>query len=76
MTTVTISSDGEGQIVRLPKEYRIDADEVEVNKVGSAVIIFPKGKGWEIMEQSLEKFSDDFMAEGRNQSGPVRDVEF
>ena len=57
---------GRSQAVRLPKEYRFDTDEVYINKIDEAIMIFPKTKGWKILEKSLSKFTDDFM-EQRNQ---------
>jgi len=41
-------------------------DEICVKRVGSAVMVFPKSKAWDIMEGALGKVDDDFMAD-RNQ---------
>ena len=61
---------GASQAVRLPKEFRFDADEVGIKRVGSAVLLFPKDQAWELMQQTLGKFDDDFMAD-RHQSQAV-----
>jgi antitoxin VapB len=36
-------------------------------KIGDAVILFPLDKQWEIFLHGLNSFSDDFLAEGRDQ---------
>lgn len=38
---------GRSQAVRLPKPCRFDAQEVEVLKRGSEVILRPRGKDWD-----------------------------
>ena len=62
---------GDVQTVHLPKEFRFDVDEVEVTREGDAVILRPrcdKRQPWASLRAALERgFSDDFMAEGRDQ---------
>ena len=67
MTTAKIFENGRSQAVRLPKEYRFDANEVAVNKIGDAVILLPKDNKWAGFLSSFSMFSDDFMNEGREQ---------
>lgn len=52
---------GSSQAVRLPKEFRFDADEVCINRIGSAVILFPKEAAWELFREALGKADEDFM---------------
>lgn len=59
---------GRSQAVRLPKECRFSGDEVAVNKVGDLVILMPKENKWAGFLSSLDIFTDDFMADGREQS--------
>ena len=66
VSVAKIFSNGASQAVRLPKEFRFDADEVCIKRVGSAVLLFPKDAAWEIMAESLGKADQDFMA-NRNQ---------
>lgn len=66
MNTAKVFRTGRSQAVRLPKEYRFKGNEVGINKVGDLVILFPRGKGWEVLAKSLGFFTDDFMAD-RNQ---------
>ncbi len=63
MHTAKIFTNGKSQAVRLPKEFRLEGDEVYVNKVGGAVILFPKENPWAPFFESLSRFSDDFMME-------------
>ena len=67
MMTAKLFENGRSQAVRLPKEYRFEGDEVSINKVGDIVILMPKKNKWSGLLNSLELFSDDFMADGREQ---------
>ncbi|MDR0518652.1 MAG: antitoxin [Clostridiales Family XIII bacterium] len=67
MTTAKLFANGQSQAVRLPKEYRFSGSEVYIKKIGDAIILFPKGKEWDMFLDGLAGFSDDFMENGRNQ---------
>lgn len=69
MMTAKLFENGRSQAVRLPKEYRFQGDEVAINKIGDIVILMPKENKWNGLLNSLDLFSDDFMSEGRTQSG-------
>lgn len=58
---------GNSQAIRLPKEYQVQDKELYIQKIGSTIILFPKSNPWEMFEQSINEFSDDFMIDGRNQ---------
>ncbi len=62
MDTAKLFTNGNSQAVRLPKEYRFDAKKVCINKVGDAVILYPKEMAWKLFDKSLDKFSKDFMS--------------
>ena len=62
-TAVILTVDG-SQTVRLPKDCRIDADEVLINRIGSTAILVPKDDPWKGMLESLDIFTEDFLAEG------------
>lgn len=66
MKTAKIFENGRSQAVRLPKEYRFNAKEVNVNKIGDAIVLFPADSKWSSLFESLDLFTDDFM-EKRNQ---------
>lgn len=63
METAKVFSNGGSQAVRLPKNCRFRESEVLVNRIGDAVILFPKEDRWENLLASLDLFSDDFLAE-------------
>ncbi len=66
-----IFKSGGSQAVRLPKEFRFEAEEVEIFREGEAVILRPKTettRPWASLRAAVARgFSDDFMAEGRDQ---------
>ena len=64
MEVAKIFSNGGSQAVRLPMNCRFDQDEVLVNRIGSVVILMPKNDPWAPMMQSLDMFTDDFLADG------------
>ncbi|MBM3284896.1 MAG: AbrB/MazE/SpoVT family DNA-binding domain-containing protein [Candidatus Aminicenantes bacterium] len=55
----------QSQAVRLPKEFRFKDDYVIIKKSGNAVILIPAKNSWHSLIWSLDKFTDDFMAERR-----------
>jgi antitoxin VapB len=64
MTAIAkIFRNGGSQAVRLPKEFQFDVDEVCIKRIGSLVLLFPRKAAWEIMGNTLGKFTDDFMAD-------------
>ena len=69
MTVAKVFENGRSQAVRLPKEYRFSTDEVMVNRIGDIVLLMPKGDKWDSFMKAIDMFSDDFMAEGRDDQG-------
>jgi antitoxin VapB len=65
--TARIFRSGNSQAVRIPKEFQLEGDEVEILKKGDSLVLRPKRKSWTALIESLEKFTDDFMEKGRNQ---------
>ncbi len=69
--TAKVFRSGNSQAVRLPKEFRFDVDEVEITREGDAVVLRPRGglaERWPGLRAAMEQgFSDDFMANGRDQ---------
>ncbi len=62
MNTAQISTDGTHQIVILPEDFTIAGSEVYIKKVGSTIILIAKDNPWQSLIESLDQFSDDFMA--------------
>lgn len=67
MLSTRVFTSGNSQAVRLPKEYQVEDKELFIQKIGNLIVLFPKNDPWQAFERSLTEFSDDFMAEGRNQ---------
>ena len=51
---------GNSQAVRLPKEYRLDTDEVAINRIGNALIIIQKDDPWNLFSQGIREIGTDF----------------
>jgi antitoxin VapB len=65
LATAKVFQNGASQAVRLPKEFRFDADEVCVKRIGSAVLLFPKDDAWRLMASSIGAADNDFMPNRR-----------
>ncbi len=65
MNTAKVFQTGRSQAVRMPKEFRFDSDEVAVGKVDEMVVLFPRHKGWGLLEKALDRFTGDFGAQLR-----------
>ena len=65
--TAKVFWSGNSQAVRIPKEFMIDADEVEIRKRGDTIVLRPRVRSWAPLIKSLEEFSDDFMGGRRKQ---------
>jgi antitoxin VapB len=63
METAKLFKNGKSQAVRLPKEYRFDGDRVYIKRMGNAVTLLPYRASWDILLDSLDLFSADFMSE-------------
>jgi antitoxin VapB len=71
MRTARLFTNGRSQAVRLPKDCRFPGRDVYVKKFEGMVMLLPKEDLWATLIDSLERFSDDFMAE-RNE--PTQDA--
>ena len=67
MKTAKIFRSGNSQAVRIPKEFQLQGDEVDIQRRGSTLVLRPKRASWTPLIESLEKFTDDFMKDGRKQ---------
>lgn len=67
MQTAKLFQNGRSQAVRLPKEYQFKGNDVLIEKYGDAVILVPHDKRWEVFIEGINGFTDDFLAEGRDQ---------
>lgn len=67
MKTAKVFKSGNSQAVRIPKEFHLEDEEVEIRRKGDSLILRPKKRSWTALFESLDKFTDDFMADGRHQ---------
>jgi antitoxin VapB len=50
-----VFQNGRSQAIRIPKEFRVDCDEVYIDKVGDTLVIKPKEKSkWDVMREAVE----------------------
>jgi antitoxin VapB len=60
MITAKVFKSGNSQAVRLPKEYRLDSDEVAINRIGNVLILIPKDDPWSFFSQGIKEIGDDY----------------
>ena len=70
MTTTRVFKSGHSQAVRLPKEFRFNTSEVEIFRRGNEIVLRERPSTVESVLAVLSAFSDDFMAEGRDDAVP------
>ena len=69
MDTAKLFLNGRSQAVRLPKKYAFSGDEVYIKKINGMVMLIPKDDPWRPFVESLNKFSEDYLEDGRDQGG-------
>jgi antitoxin VapB len=65
MATAKVFWSGRSQAVRLPKEFRVEGDEVRIRREGNAIVLEPIPKDWAWLSEwrkKYGKFDDDFIA--------------
>jgi antitoxin VapB len=67
MKTAKIFRSGNSQAVTIPKEFQMQGDEVEILRKGELLLLRPKKRSWDTFSESLHKFTDDFLKDGRDQ---------
>lgn len=55
-----------GRAIRLPEEFRIDANEVVITRTPEGLLVVPRDP-WELFYEGIEELSDGFFREGRQQ---------
>jgi len=67
MELAQITTKGQRQILTLPSDIYFPENSVYIQKVGNAVLLVPQDKQWEVFLSGLNRFSSDFMENGREQ---------
>lgn len=72
MRKTRIFKSGNSQAVRIPIDFQLEGDEVEIIKRKHEIVLreIPRNLGEAF--SILSKFSDDFFADGRQDSPPQR----
>ena len=76
MRTAKLFKNGQSQAVRLPLEFRFEGTRVYIKRMGNAVLLLPEQDTWQMLFDSLELFSDDFMEMRDQPEQQVRETLF
>jgi antitoxin VapB len=57
---------GRRQAIRLPKQFRVETDEVYLKKTPEGFLIILR-EPWQVFLEGVASLSDDFMSAGRQQ---------
>ncbi len=60
LLTAKVFKSGNSQAIRLPKEFRLNTEEIFIYKSGNNLVITPKMNTWAGFSEGLSGFSDDF----------------
>ncbi len=70
MPTAKVFQSGNSQAIRLPKEFRFHTDQVEIFRRGDEIVVREKPRTAAEILAILGSFSEDFMADGREDQPP------
>lgn len=70
MAIARIFKSGNSQAVRLPKEFRFHADQVEITRRGDEIILRERPSNAAAIFDALLTLPNDFMPDGRQDSLP------
>jgi antitoxin VapB len=76
MTYARVFQSGNSQAIRLPKEFRVNADRVEIFRRGEDIILRERPANAAAIFDALTRLPDDFMEEGREDSRPQKREDF
>jgi len=66
MAIAKVFTTGRSQAIRLPKEFRVHADEVYLKRTPEGFLVIARDP-WEVFFEGVNELSDDFMAQPRVQ---------
>ena len=70
MTLARVFQSGNSQAVRLPREFRLDAEQVEIFRQGQDIVLRQLPRNGTAVFDVLSSLPADFMAEGRQDTPP------
>ena len=65
---------GGSQAVRLPAEYRIEGDEVQIEKIGNTLVLRPVKPSWKEFFANPATAPDDFLEDRGDELPQERDI--
>ena len=68
MAVAKVFRTGRSQAIRLPKEFRVEADTVRLERTAEGFLVITKDP-WEDFFEGVEQLSDQFWGSGRVQPG-------
>jgi antitoxin VapB len=66
MAVAKVFRTGRSQAIRLPKEFRVEADEVLLKRTDEGFLVIVKDP-WDVFFEGVEQLSDEFLARERVQ---------
>ena len=66
MAIAKVFMTGRSQAIRLPKEFRVDADEVYLKRTRDGFLVIAKDP-WEVFFEGVDELSENFMSRPRAQ---------
>lgn len=70
MTYARVFQSGNSQAVRLPKEFRLNVEQVEIFRRGNELVLREVPVDGTAVFDALSSLPEDFMAEGRDDTPP------
>lgn len=70
MTYARVFQSGNSQAVRLPKEFRLNVEQVEIFRRGDEIVLREVPANGVAVFDLLAQLPDDFLAEGRDDTPP------
>lgn len=70
MTFARVFQSGNSQAVRLPKEFRLQVDQVEIFRRGDEIVLRERPLNATAIFDALAELPADFMAGGRDDTPP------
>jgi antitoxin VapB len=72
MTTARVFRSGNSQAVRLPKQFRLTGNEVEIFRRGDEIVLREKARGMARAFELLANLPDDVMGDARDDAPPQK----
>ena len=66
MAVAKVFRTGRSQAIRLPKEFRVEANEVRLKRTAEGFLVITKDP-WDVFFEGVDQLSDDFRSGGRVQ---------